>query len=190
MSAIQIDLPKTMRSVMCYGPRDYRFEEIAVPKVKPGEVLVKILGAGICAGDTKCYSGAPLFWGDEYRQGYCQPPVTPGHEFVERLSHWEKARRKSMVLTSAIGQSPSKSCRAGNVVFANADNLGCAIRNTMSMGFVNALSARWRNTCCSPLMRSTTRSPNHSSHVTRSTLSRWLARFTRSNVAKSNWATR
>jgi len=27
MSAIQIDLPKTMRSVMCYGPRDYRFEE-------------------------------------------------------------------------------------------------------------------------------------------------------------------
>ena len=82
MSAIQIDLPKTMRSVMCYGPRDYRFEEIAVPKVKPDEVLVRILGAGICAGDTKCYSGAPLFWGDEYRKGYCQPPVTPGHEFV------------------------------------------------------------------------------------------------------------
>jgi Zn-dependent alcohol dehydrogenase len=24
----------------------------------------------------------PLFWGDEYRKGYCQPPVTPGHEFV------------------------------------------------------------------------------------------------------------
>ncbi|HUV88845.1 MAG TPA: alcohol dehydrogenase catalytic domain-containing protein, partial [Anaerolineae bacterium] len=45
-------------------------------------VLVRILGAGICAGDVKCFSGAPLFWGDEYRQGYCQPPVTPGHEFV------------------------------------------------------------------------------------------------------------
>jgi threonine dehydrogenase-like Zn-dependent dehydrogenase len=45
-------------------------------------VLVRVLGAGICAGDVKCFAGAPLFWGDEYRQGYCQPPITPGHEFV------------------------------------------------------------------------------------------------------------
>jgi threonine dehydrogenase-like Zn-dependent dehydrogenase len=82
MSAQQTDLPKTMRSVMCYGPFDYRLEEIAVPSVKQDEVLVRILGAGICAGDVKCYAGAPLFWGDAHRQGYCQPPVTPGHEFV------------------------------------------------------------------------------------------------------------
>lgn len=75
-------IPKTMRSVICYGPHDYRLEEIAVPQVGPGEVLVRILGAGICAGDVKCYSGAPLFWGDEYRQAYCQPPITPGHEFA------------------------------------------------------------------------------------------------------------
>jgi len=82
MTAPHVDLPKTMRSVICYGPEDYRLEEIAVPTVSPGEVLVRILGAGICAGDAKCYSGAPLFWGDEDRQGYCQPPITPGHEFV------------------------------------------------------------------------------------------------------------
>ena len=82
MTDTRTDLPKTMRSVMCYGPHDYRLEEIPVPDVGPGEVLVRILGAGICAGDVKCFVGAPLFWGDEYRQGYCQPPVTPGHEFV------------------------------------------------------------------------------------------------------------
>jgi len=77
-----IELPKTMRSVMCHGAYDYRLEEIPVPQVEPGEVLVRVLGAGICAGDAKCFSGAPLFWGDEYRLAYCQPPVTPGHEFV------------------------------------------------------------------------------------------------------------
>lgn len=77
-----IELPKTMRSVMCHGAYDYRLEEIPVPQVEPGEVLVRVLGAGICAGDAKCFSGAPLFWGDEYRPAYCQPPVTPGHEFV------------------------------------------------------------------------------------------------------------
>lgn len=82
MTATHVDLPKTMRSLICYGPEDYRLEEIAVPTVGPGEVLVRILGAGICAGDAKCLSGAPLFWGDEDRQGYCQPPITPGHEFV------------------------------------------------------------------------------------------------------------
>ncbi|MCJ7700144.1 MAG: alcohol dehydrogenase catalytic domain-containing protein [Anaerolineales bacterium] len=82
MIANQIDLPKTMRSVVCYGPEDYRLEEIAIPTVTAGEVLVRILGAGICAGDAKCFSGAPLFWGDKVRQAYCQPPITPGHEFV------------------------------------------------------------------------------------------------------------
>lgn len=71
-----------MRSVICHGPRDYRLEEIAVPRIKPGEVMVKVLGVGICASDLKCYAGAPLFWGDESRKGYCQPPITPGHEFV------------------------------------------------------------------------------------------------------------
>lgn len=77
-----ISLPKTMRSIICYGPEDYRLEEIPVPQVQPGEVLVRVLGAGICAGDSKCFHGAPLFWGDEHRTGYCQPPITPGHEFV------------------------------------------------------------------------------------------------------------
>jgi len=82
MTENQISLPSTMRAVTCYGPHDYRMRELPMPQVGPGEVLVRILAAGICAGDVKCYTGAPLFWGDEYRAGYCQPPVTPGHEFV------------------------------------------------------------------------------------------------------------
>jgi threonine dehydrogenase-like Zn-dependent dehydrogenase len=85
MLTTRIDLPKTMRSVMCYAPYDYRLEEIPVPDVQPGEVLVRVLAAGICAGDSKCFAGAPLFWGDEYREGYCQPPITPGHEFAGQV---------------------------------------------------------------------------------------------------------
>jgi threonine dehydrogenase-like Zn-dependent dehydrogenase len=85
MMSMQVDLPKTMRAVVCHGPQDYRLEEVAVPQVGPGEVLVRVLGAGICAGDAKCYGGAALFWGDEHQAGYCQPPVIPGHEFVGRV---------------------------------------------------------------------------------------------------------
>ncbi len=77
-----VSLPKSMRSIRCYGPHDYRMDEILLPEVGVGEVLVRIKAAGICAGDVKCFSGAPLFWGDDQSGGYCQPPVTPGHEFV------------------------------------------------------------------------------------------------------------
>ena len=78
------DIPERMKSVVCFGPGcyrqanrrylhrcsctvvspgDYRMEELEVPRVDPGEVLVKVLAVGICAGDAKCYAGAPHFWG-------------------------------------------------------------------------------------------------------------------------------
>lgn len=76
------ELPKTMQAVVCRGPEDYRLEEYPVPLPGPGEVVARVRSAGICASDLKCYLGAPLFWGDENREGYCQAPVIPGHEFV------------------------------------------------------------------------------------------------------------
>ena len=82
MIPVKSELPATMQALVCYGPGDYRLEVVPVPEAGPGEVIVRVLGVGICASDLKCYSGAPLFWGDEHREGYCQPPVIPGHEFV------------------------------------------------------------------------------------------------------------
>jgi erythritol/L-threitol dehydrogenase len=78
-------LPKSMQAVICHAPRDYRLEEWPVPEPGPGEVLVRVKQAAICASDLKCYLGAPLFWGDSDRVGYCQPPVIPGHEFVGQV---------------------------------------------------------------------------------------------------------
>jgi erythritol/L-threitol dehydrogenase len=82
MSAISEQLPKTMPAVICHGPEDYRLEERPVPRAGAGEVVIKVTSTGICASDIKCYSGAGLFWGDKNRVGYCQAPVTPGHEFI------------------------------------------------------------------------------------------------------------
>ena len=42
---------------------DYRLEEVCVPEVGEEEILVKVLAVGICAGDAKCFAGAPYFWG-------------------------------------------------------------------------------------------------------------------------------
>jgi erythritol/L-threitol dehydrogenase len=88
-------LPKTMPAVICHGPEDYRLEERPVPKPEAGEVIIRVQSTGICASDIKCYSGAALFWGDETRTGYCQAPVTPGHEFVgEVVALGEGAKEK------------------------------------------------------------------------------------------------
>ena len=43
---------------------DYRLEEVDVPEVGEEELLVKVLAVGICAGDAKCFAGAPYFWGE------------------------------------------------------------------------------------------------------------------------------
>ncbi|CCW36428.1 theronine dehydrogenase-like Zn-dependent dehydrogenase [Chthonomonas calidirosea] len=85
MVSIHGELPKTMKAVRCHGPEDYRLEEVGVPMPGPGEVLVRVEACGICASDVKCFMGAPLFWGDAFRKGYVQAPVTAGHEFIGRV---------------------------------------------------------------------------------------------------------
>lgn len=76
------NLPRTMRAVRCVGPEDYRMEEMPLPEILPGEVLIKVDACGVCASDVKCWVGAAMFWGDETRKGYVQAPVTPGHELI------------------------------------------------------------------------------------------------------------
>ena len=56
-------IPETMRAVRCHGIRDYRLENLPTPQpdnLKENEILVRVTRCGICAGDAKCYSGAPM----------------------------------------------------------------------------------------------------------------------------------
>lgn len=78
-------MAETMQAVVCHGPGDYRLERRPVPEPGPGEAVLEVEAVGICASDVKCFQGAPLFWGDADREGYCQPPVVPGHEFTGRV---------------------------------------------------------------------------------------------------------
>jgi len=46
---------KKMKAQLFYGPGDVRFEETDVPKIGPGEALVKIKSALTCGSDLKTY---------------------------------------------------------------------------------------------------------------------------------------
>ncbi len=79
------DLPAMMDAVVAYAPGDYRFEQVEVPRAGPDDIIIEVEAVGICAGDIKCYQGAPSFWGDDKGQPkYVKAPMIPGHEFLGR----------------------------------------------------------------------------------------------------------
>jgi threonine dehydrogenase-like Zn-dependent dehydrogenase len=80
-----MQVPKTMQAVVVHGVEDYRLEEVRVPEIGPGEVLVRVLATGVCASDVKTHFGAARVWGGERMPSYIQTPVIPGHEFVGRI---------------------------------------------------------------------------------------------------------
>lgn len=64
-----------MKAAILYGPRDVRLEEIDIPKVSSGEILVRIEAALTCGTDAKVYlrGGHPKM---------IKPPAVFGHEFA------------------------------------------------------------------------------------------------------------
>jgi len=89
------NIPRKMKAVVAYKPGDYRLEEVDVPEIGREEILLKVGGCGICAGDVKGYHGAPSFWGGDGQPAWIQAPFIPGHEFYGQVvALGEGAREK------------------------------------------------------------------------------------------------
>lgn len=78
-------LPRTMRAVVARAPGNYSLKEVEAPEIGPGEVLLKVKGCGICAGDVKAFYGAPSFWGGDGQPAWIKAPFIPGHEFYGQV---------------------------------------------------------------------------------------------------------
>lgn len=72
---------KKMSAIVTYAPGDNRYEEYPVPVLSEGEILLKVKGCGICAGDLKAYHGGIRVWGTSEEDRYIETPCIPGHEF-------------------------------------------------------------------------------------------------------------
>src|SRR5512135_2972857 len=68
-----------MLAAVYHGPNDLRVEDVPVPEIGAGELLVKVISASICGTDLRIlHGGHPMF-----------PPGTiriPGHELVGTIS--------------------------------------------------------------------------------------------------------
>ena len=71
---------RTMRAVVKTAPGPgAEIREVPVPTCGSGQLLLRILRAGVCGTDLHIYS-----W-DRWSQGRLKPPVTLGHEFVGEI---------------------------------------------------------------------------------------------------------
>ncbi len=79
-------MEKTMKALMAYGPYDYRYEDVPMPVLEEGEILIKVKGCGICAGDIKAYHGGIRIWGTSEENRYIEAPCIGGHEFCGEIT--------------------------------------------------------------------------------------------------------
>lgn len=107
-----------MKALRSYAPYDNRLEEIDIPTAGPGELLLKVEGCGICAGDVKSYHGGIRIWGTSEENRYIEAPVTGGHEFfgevVEVGAGMENYRTGDRVVAEQIAPcGECEFCRQG-----------------------------------------------------------------------------
>ncbi|MDD5369736.1 MAG: zinc-dependent dehydrogenase [Anaerolineaceae bacterium] len=67
-----------MLAAVYHGPNDLRVEEVPVPKIAPGEILVKVLDASICGTDLRIFHGNHRMYPDGTVR-------IPGHEVVGKI---------------------------------------------------------------------------------------------------------
>jgi S-(hydroxymethyl)glutathione dehydrogenase/alcohol dehydrogenase len=60
-----------MRAAVLWAPDELRVETVTLPSPKPGDVLVRIVGSGVCGSDVHVLHGELPFY---------ECPIVPGHE--------------------------------------------------------------------------------------------------------------
>lgn len=82
---MQEKMKQKMMALVQYAPYDNRLEMVEIPEMNEEEILIRVLGCGICAGDVKAYHGGIRIWGTSETDRYIEAPVIGGHEFYGEI---------------------------------------------------------------------------------------------------------
>ncbi len=94
--------PKTYRAAVLVRPGEIRITDIAARSPGRGEVLLEVIGAGVCGTDLAIWSG-----------GYPTPlPLVLGHEFVARVAEAPKGSPATALVGRRVVCEINNSCLA------------------------------------------------------------------------------
>ena len=115
MPARAIELPKTMPAIVCHAPEDYRLEELPVPGVGPGEVLVRVEFGRHLRQRPQVLPRRAAVLGRRPARGLL-PAADHARATSSSARWWRSARGRgrSTGSRSATAPSPSRSCPAGS----------------------------------------------------------------------------
>lgn len=110
-----ITIPEKMKALVLHGVGDLRLDEVAVPELKAGTVLVKIRACGICSSDIP-----RIFVNGTYHF-----PTIPGHEFSGQIVAVGDEADEALLgrRTCVFPLLPCKSCKACEIeAYAQCSN--------------------------------------------------------------------
>ncbi|WP_172822776.1 alcohol dehydrogenase catalytic domain-containing protein [Paramagnetospirillum marisnigri] len=113
---------RSTRAVVIHGPGKVALENIELPELKPGDVVIRTAHVGVCATDLELLAGSLGY----YKSGMAKYPIVPGHEFSGRIvtvgQNVIAFKEGDPVVVECIQSCGScGECRAGNFI-------GCAER--------------------------------------------------------------
>jgi L-iditol 2-dehydrogenase len=115
--------PADMLAAVYHGPHDLRVENIPVPTIDDGEILVKVLSASICGTDLRIYHGNHRL----YSPGTVR---IPGHEVVgviseigDNLQNFNLGQRVFCAPNTGCGHC-DQCIKGNNNLCANYDAIG------------------------------------------------------------------
>lgn len=101
-------MKKIMKACVLHGIRDLRVEEMNIPGIEDGKVLLKVCAAGICGSDVERV----------YTKGTYHYPTVIGHEFAGRVVSTTSSDRdwlgKRVTVFPLIPCMECDSCRTGH----------------------------------------------------------------------------
>lgn len=103
----------TMKALRMHAPNDFRIDEIPIPEIGEDEILIKVEGCGICAGDVKTLHGGIRVWGTSPQNRYIEAPITGGHEFVGTVAEFGSKVRNVKIGDRMVSEQivPCGECR-------------------------------------------------------------------------------
>ena len=107
---------RTSKAVVIRGARHAVLEDRPTPRMKPGDVLVKVAYVGVCHTDIEVLNGTLGY----YRRGLGTYPIVPGHEYAGRVvgvgsNVTDVSRGDAVVAETLQGCGECDACRDDNI---------------------------------------------------------------------------